>query len=79
MLKKIFTWLLTLSLVVSMSVFAADSAPSEESELEAEARLRKSGVVFLHIGNYATVSDGTLKWIDPANKSVKPYIKEGRT
>ena len=79
MMKKFFAWLLILTFVVSISVFAADSAPSEESELEAEIRLRKSDVVFLQIDNYATVSNGTLKWIDPANKSVKPYIKDGRT
>lgn len=85
MVKKIFALLVVLTFFVSMGVFATDSAPSEEmvsqaeTELEELIRARKSDVVFLHIGNYATVSNGTLTWIDRDNKNVKPYIKEGRT
>ena len=33
----------------------------------------------MQIGNYATVSDSVLKWIDKDNKAVMPYIKDGRT
>ncbi len=77
MVKKIFALLVALVLTVSMSAFATDSASSEA--LEELIRDRKSDVVFLHIGNYATVSNGTLTWIDLANKSVKPYIKDDRT
>lgn len=85
MRKKVLALLVALVFSVSISAFAADSVLSQdpvsqtEAEVEEQLLLRKSDVVFLHIGNYATVSNGTLKWIDSANKGVKPYIKDGRT
>lgn len=82
MLKKIFALLVVLVLSLSFGVFAQDSDSSvtaEEDAFEESIRLRKSDVIFLHIGNYATVSNGTLTWIDLENKEVKPYIKNDRT
>lgn len=88
MIKRILWLLLALSLCMTSLVFAEDSASGEEVDSlvvventeEPEAvRLRKAGVIFLQIGNYAAVTDGELTWIDLANKSVIPYIKDDRT
>ncbi len=49
------------------------------SEMETRVKLRAENVVFLGINNYATVANGTLKWVDKTNKNVKPYIKNDRT
>lgn len=80
MLKKVFSLLLVLICFASLCVSAADTVSEEtDPELEQIVQNRKADVTFLHIGNYATVSDGTLKWIDRNNKEVKPYIKNDRT
>ncbi len=49
------------------------------SDMETRVKLRAENVVFLAINNYATVSSGTLKWVDKNNKEVRPYIKNDRT
>lgn len=80
MLKKVFSLLLVLICFASLCVSAADTISEEtDPELEQIVQNRKADVTFLHIGNYATVSDGALKWIDRNNKDVKPYIKNDRT
>ncbi len=88
MIKRILWILLALSLCMTTLVFAEDSASGEEvgslvvaenTEEPEVVRLRKAGVIFLQIGNYASVRDGKLTWIDLANKSVIPYIKNDRT
>ena len=76
MVKKFFLLLMALACSMSMGVFAADIV---ETEAEQAVRLRKANVIFLQVDNYATVSDGTLKWIDRENMAVKPYIKDDRT
>ena len=85
--QKISVLLMILIWSMSMSVFAVDQASqseapvlvAEESEAEQAVRLRKEDVIFLQIGNYATVSNGTLTWIDRQNQAVKPFIKDSRT
>ena len=77
MVKRIFAMVLALTLLAAMSVFAQDVAPAPQEPEEVTAR--KSDVIFLQIGNYATVSNGTLKWVDAENRNVLPYIKDGRT
>lgn len=77
MVKRIFAMVLALTLLAAMSVFAQDVAPASQEPEEVTAR--KSDVIFLQIGNYATVSNGTLKWVDAENRNVLPYIKDGRT
>ena len=88
MIKRILWMLLALSLCMTNLVFAEDSASGEEvgslvvvenTEEPEVVRLRKTGVIFLQIGNFAAVADGKLTWIDLANKSVIPYIKNDRT
>lgn len=88
MIKRILWMLLALSLCMTNLVFAEDSASGEEvgslvvvenTEEPEVVRLRKTGVIFLQIGNFAAVTDGKLTWIDLANKSVIPYIKNDRT
>ncbi|MBO5409503.1 MAG: copper amine oxidase N-terminal domain-containing protein [Clostridia bacterium] len=76
MVKRFFLLLMALACSMSVGVFAADIV---ETEAEQAVRLRKADVIFLQIDNYATVSDGTLKWIDRGNMAVKPYIKDDRT
>ncbi len=88
MIKRVLWMLLALSLCMTTFVMAEDSAPDEEAgslvvvseDAEPEViRLRKAGTIFLQIGNYASVTEGKLTWIDLANKNVIPYIKEDRT
>ncbi len=88
MIKRVLWMLLALSLCMTTLVVAEDSASKEEAgslvvventEKEEELAARKSGAIFLQIGNYAAVTDGKLTWIDLANKSVIPYIKDSRT
>lgn len=55
------------------------SDKTANAEMETRVKLRAENVVFLAINNYATVSSGTLKWVDKDNKSVRPYIKNDRT
>ncbi len=88
MIKRLLWMLLALSLCMTTLVLAEDSASNEEvgslvvvenTEEPEAVRLRKAGVIFLQIGNFAAVTDGKLTWIDLANKSVIPYIKDDRT
>ena len=88
MVKKILLFVLMFSICISASVFSNDSVSAVETDSVVAAqsdeepeviRVRKSGTVFLQIGNYAAVTDGKLTWIDLANKNVIPYIKEDRT
>lgn len=57
------------------------SDESDDSPLTVEQRklVRARNSIFLNIDNYATVSDGVLKWVDKNDKTVKPYIKDNRT
>lgn len=87
MYKRISLFVMALMFLMSAGVFAAETdtdaqtpvSSVEETEEDVALRLRKEDVIFLHIDNYATVSDGVLKWIDRGNQAVKPFIKEGRT
>ena len=88
MIKRMLWMLLALALCMTSLVFAENSASGEEvdslvvaeNDEEPEViRLRKAGVIFLQIGNYAAVTDGKLTWIDLSNKDVIPYIKDDRT
>ncbi len=88
-MKKFLALLIILVVSMSIGVFAEDAVVTEETlptmseeevrELEEKVSARKENVIFLHIGNYATVSNGILKWIDRENKAVRPYIKNDRT
>lgn len=60
-------------------VRVSDETETDEETEKLRIKSRASGTIFLGIGNYATVSDGTLKWVDKENKEVKPYIKDDRT
>ena len=62
-----------------MNIKVSDESVTTEEELEKRIQGRTNGVIFLQIGNYATVSDSYLKWIDKDNKDVVPYIKNNRT
>ena len=55
------------------------SDKTEGSDMLTRKQLRAENVVFLQIGNYGTVANGTLKWVDKNNKEVRPYIKNDRT
>ncbi len=91
MIKRILWMLLALSLCMTTFVAAQDSASKEEAgslvvaententKKAEELAARKSGTIFLQIGNYAAVTEGKLTWIDLGNKNVIPYIKEDRT
>lgn len=60
-------------------VIKSDDSEDSEVPMDQRVRVRANDVIFLQIGNYGTVSDGTLKWVDKENKNVKPYIKDDRT
>ncbi|MBP3448358.1 MAG: copper amine oxidase N-terminal domain-containing protein [Clostridia bacterium] len=70
--KRLVMLLMALLILYTVSAFATEEEPAELTN-------RKQNVVFLQIGNYATVSDGTLTWVDRDNKNVIPYIKDSRT
>lgn len=70
--KRLVMLLMALLILCTVSAFATEEEPAELTN-------RKQNVVFLQIGNYATVSDGTLTWVDRDNKNVIPYIKDSRT
>jgi hypothetical protein len=57
----------------------SDTGTATDEEKEKRVQGRTNGVIFLYIGNYATVSDSKLKWVDKDNKAVMPYIKDSRT
>ena len=78
MVKKVFALLTVLFIFVAMSAFAAEKDTGFD-QTSPEFLERQSDAIFLQIGNYASVSDGSLKWIDRENKNVVPYIKDGRT
>ena len=52
------------------------STPEEKRQINIA---RAIGTVFLQINNYAAITNRAPKWIDKDNKSVVPYIKNGRT
>ncbi len=60
-------------------VIESDDSEDSKASMEYRVKVRSQDVIFLNIGNYATVSDSVLKWIDKDNKAVKPYIKDDRT
>lgn len=57
----------------------SDTGATTDEEKEKRVQGRTNGVIFLYIGNYATVSNSVLKWVDKDNKNVMPYIKDNRT
>lgn len=57
----------------------SDESEADAKEMQERVLKRSDEALFLQIGNYATVSDSILKWIDKDNKAVMPYIKDGRT
>ncbi len=88
MIKRILSLLLALLLCMTTFVLAEDSVSegetgslvvAENAEEPEVVRLRKAGVIFLQIGNYAAITEGKLTWIDLGNKNVIPYIKDDRT
>jgi hypothetical protein len=58
-------------------VITSDSL--EDLDDSTRIQLRTNFVIFIQIGNYASVSNSYFKWIDDYNKGVVPYIKDGRT
>jgi len=63
----------------TVKTVASDESEADEETMRKRVQRRSNGTLFLQVGNYATVSDSLLKWIDKDNKAVMPYIKDNRT
>lgn len=64
---------------VTPTIVTSDDSKDNAQPMDERVKRRSQNVIFLQIGNYGTVSDSRLKWVDKDNKNVKPYIKDSRT
>ena len=69
---------LTVSFKEQEKVYRVNGKSAEKSYEQKRAE-RMNDMLILQIGNYAVCDKGALKWVDPQNKAVFPYIENDRT
>jgi hypothetical protein len=59
--------------------YVSNDSETSDDERAKRVKGRTNTVIFIQIGNYASVSNSYFQWIDDDNKNVIPYIKDERT